>query len=202
MRIGFLGPAGDQLGLLERAASFLLSRERVTRAVYLGDDGALDRCVVGWARRLVGDDPTDDAAWRRASEMAVSGTAAQIDRFVAGERERLRLRALVTLPEEMPFAFETLGELGVAMAYDPTLLDEEDLAHANLLVMGDSDEPRLEEAGARWLLAPGRIGRRGGVAVLDVQKEPAVVTVYDLDEREIIRAELSAPRTHAGHRAP
>ncbi len=194
-RIGFLGPAEGDLGRLERAASFLLTREHAVRAVYLGVDGALDRCVVQWAKRLVGDDPTDEGAWRRAAEVSVNGTPEQIDRFVAGERERLRLRALATLPEDAPYAFETVGDLVVMLTYDVSVLTEEDLAPAHVVVVGDASEPRLEQRGTRWVLELGALGPRGGVAVLDSHDDTGIVTVYDDDEREIFRGEITPPRT-------
>jgi len=73
MRLGLLGPAGGDVGALGRAAEFLLNGARVHRAIYLGNDGALDRAVAAWARKLVGDDPSDDGAWRRAAEIALAG---------------------------------------------------------------------------------------------------------------------------------
>src|SRR5262245_12810740 len=98
MRLGLLGPAGGEIGALGRAAEFLLNSARVHRAIYLGNDGALDRAVAAWARKLVGDDPSDEGAWTRAAEVALKGTPAQIDRFVGTERARLRLKALEALP--------------------------------------------------------------------------------------------------------
>lgn len=195
MRIGFLGPSGGDLGALERAATFLLWTENVARAVYLGNDGALDRCVVDWAKRLVGDDPSDEGAWTRAGELAARGAPADIDRFVTGERKRLRLRALATLPDDAPYVFETLGEVATLLTFDASGLGEEDLARAHLLVVGNAKGPSLEERGTRWVLELGPIGERGGVAVLDAQASAGVVTVYDASERELVRAELTEPRT-------
>src|SRR5690242_20368991 len=103
MRLGLLGPAGSDpstLGALGRAAEFVLNIARVHRAIYLGNDGALDRAVAAWARKLVADDPSDEAAWRRAADVAVGGTAEQIDKFVQTERARLRLKSLEALPEQ------------------------------------------------------------------------------------------------------
>lgn len=193
MRIGFLGPSGGDLDALERAATFLLHRENVARAVYLGNDDALDRCVARWARRLVGEDPSDAGAWERAGELAASGSTEEIDRFVAGERERLRLRALATLPEDAPYVFESLDEVPTLMTWDAAGLGEEDLARAHLVVVGHSDAPKLDERGHRWVLELGAIGPRGGVAVLDVAAR--VVTVYDASERELVRAVLGEPHT-------
>jgi hypothetical protein len=195
MRIGFLGPSGGDLDALERAATFLLWTGNVARAVYLGNDGALDRCVVAWAKRLVGEDPSDEGAWERAGELAASGTPEAIDRFVAGERKRLRLRALATLPEGAPFALETAADLTVLMAFDAAKLGEDELARAHLVVIGNAPGPSLHEQATRWLLELGPISQRGGVAVLDAQGASGVVTVYDASEREQLRVELSEPRT-------
>ena len=195
MRIGFLGPSGGDLDALERAATFLLWSENVARAVYLGADGALDRCVVAWARRLVGDDPSDEAAWERASQLAASGAPADIDRFVSGERQRLRLRALATLPEDAPYAMETAADLTMLLASDATTLSADDVSRAHLVVVGNAQATRLEERGTRWELELGAIGPRGGIAVLDAQGTTGFVTVYDTSERELLRVELTEPHT-------
>jgi hypothetical protein len=195
MRIGFLGSSGGDLDALERAATFLLHRENVARAVYLGNDGALDRCVVAWAKRLVGEDPSDEGAWSRAGDLAATGTPDEIDRFVAGERERHRLRALGTLPEDAPYVIETLGEISTLMTFDATALGEEDLARAHFVVVGDAPAAALEERGTRWVLEVGAIGPRGGVAVLDAQGPAGIVTVYDASERELLRVEMTEPHT-------
>src|SRR3954468_17379992 len=99
MRLGLLGPAGGDVDGLGRAAEQLLHVAKVDRAIYLGTDGALDEAVARWAKKLVGDDPTDEAAWKRAAHVAVSSTPQHIDAFVKGERARLRLRSLESLPE-------------------------------------------------------------------------------------------------------
>lgn len=195
MRIGFLGPAGGDLDALERAATFLLWTENVSRAVYLGNDGALDRCVVAWAKRLVGDDPSDEGAWSRAADLAAQGAPAEIDAFVRGQRERLRLRALATLPEDAPYAVETLGELTTLLTFDASKLGEDELARAHLVVVGDARSPSIDERGTRWVLQLGPIGERGGVAVLDAQGSGAFVTVYDASERELLRVEITEPHT-------
>jgi hypothetical protein len=195
MRIGFLGPGSGDLAALERAATFLLHGENVARAVYLGNDDALDRCVVDWARRLVGDDPSDAGAWERAGELAAQGSPEEIDRFVAGERERLRLRALGALPEDAPYALEMLGEISTLMTFDANDLGEEDLAPARLVVIGNAAAPRLAERAGRWVLELGAIGPLGGVAVLDAHGATGAVTVYDASERELMRVELGEVRT-------
>jgi len=181
MRLGLLGPSGGDVGALGRAAEFLLNGARVHRAIYLGNDGALDRAVAAWARKLVGgDDPSDDAAWRRAADIALEGTPEQIDRFVATERARQRLKSLEALPEQVARTIEMVGDRVAVLIHDKALLDEEDILAANLLFFGKSDGPLVKKIGARWFVTPGPIGSAGGgLAVLDDEGEEVTVTIYD-----------------------
>ena len=180
MRLGLLGPAGSDVSALGKAAEFLLNGARVHRAIYLGKDGALDRAVAAWARKLVGDDPSDDAAWRRAADVAVSGTSEQIDKFVQTERARLRLKTLEALPEEISRTIEMVGDRVAVLIYDKAMLDEEDILAANLLFFGKSDAPLVRKIGARWFVTPGPIGcEGGGIAVLDDEGEEIMITIYD-----------------------
>jgi hypothetical protein len=194
MRIGFLGPAEGDLDLLERSASFLL-RERAARVVYLSHDGALDRCVGAWAARLVGDDPTDDGAWTRAADVAIGGSADALDEFVTSERQRLRLRALVSLPDGSSCSLETLGDLTILMTHNAGVLSDEDLTHATLIVDGASVAPILEPRGTRWWLSPGHLGRHGGVALVDTNSPIPTVVVYDAAQREVMHGEVAFPPT-------
>ena len=198
MRLGLLGPAGSDLGALGalgRAAEFLLNGARVHRAIYLGNDGALDRAVAAWARKLVGDDPSDDAAWRRAAEIAASGTPDQIDKFVQTERARLRLKSLEALPEQIARTIEMVGDRVAVLIHDKALLDEEDILAANLLFFGKSEGPLVRRIGARWFVTPGPIGSPGGgVAVLDDEQDEIMITIFDSSGRPSQREALSLNR--------
>jgi hypothetical protein len=180
MRLGLLGPALGNSANLGRAAEFVLNVARVDRAVYLGDDGALESVVATWAERLVGPDPTDDGTFRRAAAVAVTGNSAQIDRFVISERARLRLRALESLPGGERRTIEMVGDRVAVLIHDKALLDEEDIASANLLVYGKSDEPLVRKIGARWFISPGVIGSAtGGVAVIEDRDEKVFAEIFD-----------------------
>lgn len=195
MRLGLLGPAGSEVGALGRAAEFLLNSARVHRAIYLGNDGALDRAVAAWARKLVGDDPSDDAAWRRASAIAHGGTPEAIDKFVQTERARLRLKSLEALPEEIPRTIETVGDRTAVLIHDKAQLDEEDILAANLLFFGKSDAPLVRKIGARWFVTPGPIGcPGGGIAVVDDEAGEVNVTIYDSSGKPALREALSVHR--------
>jgi hypothetical protein len=180
MRLGLLGPAGGDVGALGRAAEFLLNTARVHRAIYLGNDGALDRADAAWARKLVGDDPSDDAAWRRAAEIARGGTPEQIDRFVAVERARLRLKSLEALPEQVARTIEMIGDRVAVLIHDKANLDEEDILAATLLFYGKGEGPLVKKNGARWFVTPGPIGSEGGgIAVLDDAGDEVTVAIFD-----------------------
>jgi hypothetical protein len=194
MRLGLLGPSGGDIGALGRAAEFLLNTARVHRAIYLGNDGALDRAVAAWARKLVGDDPTDDNAWRRAADVASKGTWEQIDKFVSTERSRMRLKTLEALPEAGARTIEMISDRVAVLIHDKALLDEEDILAANILCFGKNDAPLVKKIGNRWFISPGLIGAEGGLAVLDDETDEVVATIYDGTGKARQREILSQPR--------
>ena len=194
VRLGLLGPAeGDILGL-GRAAEFLLTTAKVSRAVYLGMDASLDKAVAAWARKLVGDDPSDDAAWKRAADVAIAGTPKELDHFVNVERARMRLKSLETLPQGGR-TIEMVGDRVAVLIHDKALLDEEDILAANLLVFGKSSEPLVKKIGTRWFVSPGHIGAPGGgLAVLDDEDAEVVCTVYDAAGKTTAKETLTVAR--------
>ncbi len=193
MRLGVLGPAGGDVAALGRAAEFLLNTVRVHRAIYVGSDDAIDRAVAAWARKLVGEDPSADGTWTRASNLALEGTPEEIDRFVAGERARLRLRALEALPSSANVAIERIGNRVVVLVHDATGLAERDVSNASVVVFGKSDAPAIRRVGERWFITPGSIGARGGgLAVLDDEQPDVCVTIFDGTGRATRRESLGS----------
>jgi len=180
MRLGLLGPSQGDAVTLGHAAEFVLNVARVDRAVYLGDDGALEATITSWARRLVGDDPTDDGMFRRGATLALRGTPADLDDFVVAERARLRLRALESLPHAEARTIEMIGDRVAVLIHDKAHLDEEDIVSANILVYGKSGEPLVKKIGARWFISPGSVGcPGGGVAVIEDRDEGIIAEIYD-----------------------
>lgn len=196
MRMGLLGPADGDVAALGRAAEFLLNGAKVHRAVYLGVDGALDRAVAAWARKLVGDDPSDAAAWTRSCAIALKGSPQEIDRFVAIERARLRLKALETLPDRAR-TVEMIGDRVAVLVNDKASLDEEDIAGANIIVFGKTDAPLVKPIGSRWFISPGLVGASGsGPAVIDDEKDDIEVSLFDgagkLTARHVLTVQRAA----------
>jgi hypothetical protein len=173
------------------AAFFLLQTAQVGKAIYLGDDDALDQTVALWAESLVGDDPSADGVWRRAAELSLYGTVDAIDDFVRGERSRLRLRALRNLPPKGGRTIEMLNEAVAVLLHDKALLDEEDMLPASLLVYGKSATPLVRRIGSRWFLTPGTTGPTGGVAVLDDSSDEVRATIFTADGRSVWRDTLT-----------
>ena len=178
-----LGPADGNVDDLARAAELLVGELKVDRAIYLGADSALDDMVAAWAKQIVGDDPSDDAAWRRAAEVAIDGTSLEIDEFITRERARQRLRVLEGLPKGgIARTIEMIGDRVAVLVHDKGLLDEEDIFAASLLIYGRSPEPLVKRIGARWFVTPGSAGvLGGGAAVLDDDAEEIVASVYGPD---------------------
>jgi hypothetical protein len=180
MKLGLLGPAEGDLGGLGEAAERLVHL-KVDRVIYLGPDDALERTIGAWAKRLVGDDPGESAVWRRASELAIAGSPAEIDAFVKKDRARLALHVFESLPGGgTARTIEIVGDRVAVLVHEKALLDEEDIFAANLILYGKSDRPVVRRIGARWFISPGILGAPGGGAcVLDDGGDDVVVTIYD-----------------------
>ncbi|HEY4014235.1 MAG TPA: hypothetical protein VGM06_12915 [Polyangiaceae bacterium] len=197
MRLGLLGPANGDLAGLARCAEFLLNGPRVTRAIYLGSDDALEETVAVWAESLVGPDPSDEGLWERALVAASSRSPEKIDAFVRAERARRRLKSLERLPAEEMRTVEMFGDRMAVLVHDKALLDEEDIFAATFLIYGRSPGPLLRQIGPRWFLTPGPVGSPGGgAAVLDDSGEDVVATLYD-GEGRVLNSETLAVRRAA-----
>jgi hypothetical protein len=179
MKLGLLGPLEGDVSSLMRAAETLVDA-KVDRAIYLGEDDALERALALWATRLVGGDPSDQGMWKLAAELALTGAPAEIDRFVASERARLRLRIFQRLPGGQARTIEMVSDRVAVLVHEKALLDEEDIYLASFILYGKSDETVIKRIGARWFITPGKIGKtNGGVCVLDDSGDDVTVTVYD-----------------------
>jgi hypothetical protein len=181
MRFAVLGPANDDLVALEKGANLVLFEHEAEQVIYLGPDDALDRVVRGWAARLVGDDPTDEGIWDRAARRCAEGTPDQIDRFIAAERRRERLKALRCLPAATSRTIEILEGRVAVLLHDKALLDEEDILPASLLIFGKSHVPVVRNVGSRTFISPGEIGGGpAGIALLsDDENGDLIVSIYE-----------------------
>ncbi len=195
MRLGLLGPLrSSNMAELETATFHLLDKLGAERIIYLGSDGALERLVEITARKLVGSDPSDDAAWGRAAELAVRGKSAELDRFVENERRRVKLRSLESLPPRILRSMEMVADRVTILIYDKAILDEEDIYSANLIVFGRSDQPLTRRVGSRWFVSPGTLSETGGAAMVDDSGEEISITLYSASGQELRKEELDFGR--------
>ena len=170
-------------------------RGKVTRAIYLGDDDALEDTVALWAESLVGPDASDKGLWDRAFAVAAEGSPEQLDTFLRSERARLRLKSLESLPPRELRSIEMFGDRVAVLVHDKALLDEEDIFAATFLVYGKSDGPLVKKIGPRWFLTPGPIGHGdGGAVVLDDAEDEVVATFYDGEGHAVRSERLPAAR--------
>ena len=196
MRLGILGPAQGDLPALARGAQLLLDEAHADKVIYLSDDDALDHVVAGWARGLVGADPSEAALFARAARCAEASPEA-IDAFVASERARIRLRVLASLPPGQR-TIEILDGRVALFVFDKGTLDEEDILPASVLVFGKSTAPLIKKVGARTFLSPGPIGESGGMALLDDGGGGVRIELWNVrgavTAREMIGAPLSGAK--------
>jgi hypothetical protein len=194
LRLGLLGPANNDLAGLARMAELLLNSARVTRAIYLGSDDALEDTVALWAESLVGPDASDRGVWDRAYAMAAEGSPDQIQEFLRAERARLRLKSLENLPVREMRSVEMFGDRVAILVNDKAMLDEEDIFSATFLIYGKGDAPLAKRIGPRWFVTPGPIGSPGGgAAVLDDSGDEIVATFYGPDGLPAQTERLAAP---------
>lgn len=198
MRFAVLGPANGDLAALEKGASLLLFEHQAEEVIYLGPDDALDRLVLGWARRLVGSDPSDEGIWDRAAARCASARPDEIDRFLAAERKRQRLKSLKCIPAATSRTIEILEGRVAVLLYDKALLDEEDILPASLLIFGKSRDPLVRHVGSRTFVSPGELGGgKSGVALFsdDAGTGEVSVAMYEPGGTMIESHPLAAHRT-------
>jgi hypothetical protein len=191
MRLGFIGPAGDDLVALRDATESLLRDANATQAIYLGQDDAVGHVAAELARDI---DPDGGTFLDRAVEVAMRGTPDEIVSLLeAADRERLldRLRVLPPAPAR---AVEVIEGRIVTMVFDKSVLDEEDIANANLIVYGRSDEPLFKRFGPRYFLTPGPLSK-GQLVILESEGDGQVaIGAFDPSGKPLWR-ELLAQRS-------
>ncbi|MFW6050993.1 MAG: hypothetical protein ACODAU_07455 [Myxococcota bacterium] len=169
MRIGVIGPADGHLDVLREAAEFLLGDAGVDQAIYLGMDDAVDQVVQRWSAEVMGGDG-EDAFLDRAAQLALKGTAEDIDALIDADDRRHRLGSLRRLPPPPARAIEMVEDRIVVVVHDKGVLDEEDIANAHVIIYGKSAEPLLKRFGPRCFFTPGPLSDRK-VGILEVERD-------------------------------
>lgn len=197
-RLGFIGPVANDGGsqYLERAAGLLLDDHGASRAIYLGDQRTFEETVASLASQLVGTQPTDDAIWQRAKQLVDSGPPGDIDEFVRREHARNRLRALERLADGAPCTIEIVGRSIAVVVHDKSVLDEEDIFSADIVIYGHADAPLVRRIGTRWFITPGPLGPAGGLCLFDEADDQAHVTILTTNGETVESKALPRGRTN------
>ena len=187
-RIGLIGPAQRANPALARAVELLLGDTAVRQVIYLGADDAPHALVAEWSRKGIGEQDF----LRSGVDLACAGTADQISALLAEEREVSRLQRVRALPPPPARAIEMMDRFLVLAVYDKAVLDEDDIANAQVIVYGRAEEAAWKRFGPRCFFTPGPLAR-GHVGCLELLQEGLLeVRLLDLDGAVRMREPLQA----------
>ncbi len=191
MRIGLLGAAHGDEELLGEATNFLLGDARVDRAVYLGTDDTLAKLTENWRHEI--SRGTENTFLDRALELTKSGTPEEINAVLHADHQLERLATLHTIPPPPSRAIEMIDDRVILMVHDKSVLNEEDIANATMIVYGSKDELLLKRFGPRYFFTPGPLGdRKVGIIEIDEGGRFAV-SAYDTTGTRIWNEVLQRP---------
>jgi len=188
MRIGLIGPSGTRTGTrsgqgdkdLRKALEFLLVDAEVQQAIYFGIDDSIDAVVGNWAGEIMGGDAGEEAFLTRAADLAASGTPDAIAALLNADLFTRRLNLVRKLPRPPARAIEMLDKWIVLGVHDKSVLDEEDIANADVIVYGKSDAPHIKRFGPRAFFTPGPLSA-GRVGMLELTADGQLeISVFDL----------------------
>ncbi|MBX7197536.1 MAG: hypothetical protein K1X94_36155 [Sandaracinaceae bacterium] len=190
-RLGILGPTDDE-DTLREAASFLLGDAEADQVVFLGDGAFLEGALERWAADVGLDGGS--TFLDRALAAARSADARTIEQFLAEDAGARRIVDVRRLPDPPARAIELLDDRIVLFVHDKAVLDEEDIANANVIVYGVSKEAQLHRFGKRAFFTPGPLAA-GRVGILESSDEGFSVAVYDVSGMPVLRESLATAIT-------
>jgi hypothetical protein len=191
IRMGFIGPASGDVKVFEQLAARLVGERGCTRVHYLGDCDVLDAAARARSEEL---GLASDAGYEgTALALAQSGDADAIERFLGAREALARLQACRALPPPPTRTIEMLEDRILLMVFDKAVLDEEDIANADVVVFGRASAPLIRKIGPRIFFSPGPAALGYGVATVD-ESGTLTFTSYDADER-VVAEETLAPRS-------
>jgi hypothetical protein len=186
LRMGLIGPAGEDDAELERALELLIADPAMRRILYLGNDGAIERVATAWSRARL----EQEEFLRRAAELCCAGSPDEIAQLLAEEREGGRLALIRNLPEAPARAIEMMDKWIVLAVHDKAVLDEDDIANAHIIVYGRAEEASLKRFGPRCFFTPGPLSA-GKLGCLELMPEGHVeVRLIGLDGRTLFSDSL------------
>jgi hypothetical protein len=164
-RIGLVGPGGSCKADLERALRVLVADPQMRQVVYLGADHAAEEVTAGWVDAVRAE---NERLLTRGAELAVNGSADDIERLLREPRSSHQLSLVHRLPDPPARAIELLDRWVLLAVHDKAVLDEEDIANAHVIAYGRADEASCKRFGPRCFFTPGPAcgGKLGCVELL------------------------------------
>lgn len=191
MRVGLVGPASGDVSAFERKVKLLVDRLGCERVHYLGSCDVLERAADARAREL--GLLEEEGYEGRALSLARGGSTEEIDGFLRARDALARLDLCRAVPLPPVRTIEMLDDRILLMVHDKSLLEEEDLANADLVAYGAADAPLLRKIGPRIFITPGPVEAGYAVATLD-ERGSLTLAVYD-GEGRVLAEEALAPRS-------
>ncbi len=191
MRIGLVGPGEDET-LFREAVSFLLGTGDAEQIVYLGDAAFLEAATARWVAEL--GVATEDDFRRRVLEVAMSGSADDVEQLLSRDAITAGLAQIRKLPPAPARAIELIDDRVVVFVHDKAVLDEEDIANAAMVAYGKASEAGVRRFGKRLFVTPGPLaGRR--VAMIEDERDGAFVAILELGGQAVAREALGGGST-------
>lgn len=151
-KIAWIGSSSSQDEL--RAACDFVLRLGVDQAIYLGPRNDLETLVDTWEKSVDGTTPFLE----RALGVARDGTPEAIAEVLENDRVVRGFSRLRVLPPEPKRAVELVGGRIVLAVRDKSILDEDDVASA-MLVVFDSTDWLYRPIGPRTFFSPGPLNK-------------------------------------------
>ncbi|MGB5809536.1 MAG: hypothetical protein WBG86_03340 [Polyangiales bacterium] len=175
MRLGFIGPAGSDATLLERAVELLVGELEADTVFYLAADEAIRDFITNHGA------PKSDLSFeQQVARVAATGSAEEVSEVVRSLRGARYLEKLRVVPQPPANGVEMLDDRIVLLVRTKSSLGEEDVINSNVVVYGDASSLAFKRYGARSFFSPGPLGD-GHIGTLDDQSESGGVTLRAID---------------------
>jgi hypothetical protein len=193
MRLGLVGPSEDSEAALRDAVQFLLCDADAEQVIYLGDGEFAGRALEAWRLELEGGEGARDFL-SRATDAVVRGPSHAIEALLEADALRAALDGVRILPAAPARAVELLDDRVVLLVHDKSVLDEEDIANAHLVVYGRSEASELRRFGRRIFFTPGPVSL-GHVGLLEASEDGVTLALYDLEGVPLWRESVATGST-------
>lgn len=171
MRFGFIGPAGTDAALLDRAVDLLIGRLEADAVLYLAADEAIRDFITDHQR-----DEKELSFEQQVARVAATGSPEEIKNVVRSLCGARYLEKLRVVPQAPGNAVEMIDDRIILLVRAKVSISEEDVINSNVVVYGDASELSFKRYGPRCFFSPGPLDG-GYVGTLDDESESGGVSL-------------------------